>query len=1131
MLKLITGGNHSGREEALISEIKYSVDNNNDVLVIIPDQFSFEYDRKLYSALGAKSVNKIQTVGFNRLAELLSKSFGRNSKENADDNAVIITMYKAVKKLKETKDVRFYERSLKKPSFIKDAIDLVKEFVQSGITPGDLRIASENVDGSLQMKLYDMARLYAFYIDELDKAGLKDSLTSLGECCKLADKHGFFKGKSIFIDSFTDFSVDELKLIECMLKQSAKLTVSLTISNQNKVRTNQSPFAETIRTLQSLKSLAMAYNTEICEINVDNKNDCSDEILHINNYLYCSNPEKRKSGQNIHLIASSDIYEETEYVCSEISRLVREENYKYKDIAIVSANTKEIASILEGTFERYEIPYFIDCSKGVGQSALVIYLKSIFDCVITRKWSTEKLLRYVKSPLSDFFDYDICDLENYCIKWNVEGNMWDTDFTAPCDKSSSLEHINKTRQRIIEPLSNFKSVCSHATSQEICLALYTLLDDIKLSQQMFSKIKKASSDTENNLEIAREFKQLWKTVLSAVAAIYSGMSDEKVSLREFYDILNLMISNMTVSKPPQTVDCVRIASTDHSRLSDVKVAFVIETNDGIFPSDVKNIGLLSQNDKKKLEKIKLNIPGNLMQQIESERLNVYLALTMPKDKLYVTYSESDTQGSIKRPSVIVSMIKKMFDLTEVKAQDIPIDFFCTSYRTAFYKYLEKSGDRESIIASIRESLKYSDYYEQKLDFVQCSSKKQEYKVSSKMAKKLFFSSDMNLSATRVKDYFSCPFLYYCKYGLKLKSPQTVEMNPVNTGNLIHSCFEKIMSIKTENGSKKYDPDFTQIADEVIKQRIHEEFKSYTDENLGGSFGKTPSFESEIKRLEDSAFFAVKNIQSELSGSLFIPTAFEYDLTKKNGESILQLKLDDDIKINIRGSIDRADVFTSENGEQYICIVDYKTGDTTLRLEELYNGLNLQMLIYLLAVTQKANDLNKTGDLKPSAILYSHINFVKAGFTPDEIQAFRDDGSLDEKLVRKRASAYKPDGMMIENEFTFEALNKRFEGAFTPFWFTSKGVINKKGKQPVSEEYFLGLEQFALLKLYEMAEKLKCGEIIADPIETSKSLTCTYCEYWSICGNSSPKTHRCTDKSDIEKLNCEIERIIKSANKV
>lgn len=1127
MLRLITGGTHSGREKMFLNEIKKASEEDADILVIIPDQFSFEYDKKLYSLLGAKAFNKIQTAGFNRLAELMAKSYGRDSKENADENAKIITMYKAVKRLKATGDVKFYEKSLKKSSFISDSISLVDELVQSGISPEDLRIASESTDGTLQIKLFDMSRLYAFYLEELDKAGLKDSMTALGEFYELALENGFFKGKSVFIDSFADFSVDELKLIECMLKQSAQLTVSIIVSHENKAK-YQSPFAETIRTIQSLKNIAVSNNAAIDETEVRAADcDCSDEINHIDKNLYSTGIDKTDKTDKIKILSATDIYEETEYICSEISRLVREENYKYRDIVLLSGNVSEISPVLEGTFERYEIPYFIDSHKGAGQSALVLYLKSIFDCVVTRKWKTEKLMRFIKSPLSDFLDYDISDIENYCITWNVEGDMWESEFTAPAPKDSSLERINETRIRIIEPLSAFKKACINATPKEICLALYELLDKIQLSQQVFSKIKIASSDNEKDFELAREYKQLWKTVLSSVAAIYAGIDNEKMSLREFYDVFKLMIAGMTVSKPPQTVDCVRIASTDHSRLSNVKVAFIMQVNQGVFPSEIQNKGLFTHRDKKKLEELKLNITSNPMRKIESERLNVYLALTIPQDKIYVTYSESDVKGEVKRPSVIVSMLKRMFGDIETKVQDIPLDFFCTSYRTAFYKYLEKSTDKTPITETIRDSLKYSDFYQQKLDYVSDASKKQEHKLSPGLAKKLFFEQDMNLSATRLNDYYSCPFSYFCKYGLKLKSPAAVEIGPLNTGNLIHSCFEKIMSHKNENGKKVYNADFPQLTDDILKERIHEEFKQYTEEFLGGDFGKTPSYLAAMKRLEESAFFAVKNIQTELSDSLFVPQAFEYNLTKENGESILQLMLDEEVRINIRGSIDRADVFTDERGEQYIRIIDYKTGHTTLKLEELYNGLNLQMLIYLLAVTQNINDLNKNGKLKPSAILYSHIDFAQAEFTPDEIEAFKKGNTLNDELVKKRASLFKPNGLMIENEFTYEALNKRFEGVFTPFKITAKGLISGKGSQPVSEEYFLGLEQFALLKVYEMANKLKCGRILADPIKTSKSLKCTYCEYWSICGNSSPKEPRKTDKSDIDKLNDKIDSIFNS----
>lgn len=1130
MLKLITGGSHTQREILFIDSVKKQAENGSDVLVIIPDQFSFEYDKKLYSALGGKLFNKIKTAGFNRLSELVAKQYGSGSKDNADENAVVITMYKAVKRLKKTGDVRFFERALNKSSFVSEAILLINELVRSGITYYDLRIAAENVEGTLSAKLFDLSRLFQFYFEELEKAGLKNSLTSVGECCELAEKHSFFENKYVFIDSFNDFSADEYKLIESMMKQAEMITVSLVISQENKARINQSPFAETMRTLGNLKRLANAHNISVYEtaVNRNDKDEFNADIAHIDSNLYCCKPDSLVNSRNVKLLSATDLYEETEYVCAEISRLIREENFKYKDIAVLAGNLNEISSVIEGTFERYEIPYFIDCKQGAGQSALVIYLKSIFDCVMSKNWNTEKLLKYIKSPLADFLDYDICDLENYCITWNVNGSMWNEDFLAEASEAS-LERINQTRKRVVEPLHKFKSACENATAQDICVAFYKLLDDIKLSQQMFSKIKIASSlENDEEFELAREFKQLWQTVLSAVSSIYTDMDNDIMSLREFYDVFSLMISRMTVSRPPQKADCVRIASTDHSRLSNVKTAFVMEANDGVFPAGIRNKGLLSLRDKKILEETGLSMIDNSLKGIESQRLNVYLSLTLPEDKLYVLYSESDSMGGLKSPSVAVSMMKKMFDGIENKIQNIDVEFFCTSYRTALYKYLEKSNDRRCNVASVGESLKSSAEYEEKLENILKNADVKSHGLSDEMANKLFFSNDLNMSATRIKDYYSCPFMYYCKYGLNLKKTYPVKINPVNTGNLIHSCFERIMSREDDKGHKEYDKNFVNLSDDIIKQTVHEEFQNYINDNLGGDFGKTASFKEAIKRLEASAFYNIKNIQTELEDSLFVPEAFEYKLTKTDGESILQLEVDKDIHINIRGSIDRVDIFTAPDGQRYVRIIDYKTGNTTLRLEDLYNGLNLQMLVYLLAVTQRKNDLNRDGNLKPSAILYSHINFTEAKFTPEEIRKFKEDDDLDDELMITRASSYKPDGMMIENEFTLKALNNRFNYSFTPFKLKSNGEINTNGNVLVTENYFLGLEQFALQKIYEMAKKLKCGEICADPIETSRSLVCSYCDYWAICGNSSPKAPRKTDKKrDTEKLNEEIKALMEN----
>ncbi|MGN1114095.1 MAG: PD-(D/E)XK nuclease family protein [Oscillospiraceae bacterium] len=1121
MLNLITGANHTNKDKIFIDLIKEKAEMDKDILVIIPDQFSLEYDKKLYSALGAKLFNKIKAVGFNRLAELISKEYGSNSTENADKNAVIICMYKAIRAFRKSGNVKFYEKSLHKSSFISEIIGIIDNFSHSGLTCKDLEISASQADGSLALKLYDISQIYKLFNQELENAQLKMPVTAIEECAEIAEENSCFIGKEIFINAFSDFSADEYKLLRCMLRQADNVTALLTISHENLAKTNQSPFSQTIRTANSLKRTASELGIEINETEIYNQGSlkCSAEIYHIDENLYCTKCEKLPQNKNIKLISANEPYEETEYVAAEICRLVREENYRYKDIAVLAGNLGDISSIIEGTFQRYELPYFIDMKKKAAQSAPIIYINSIFECLLTKTWNTEKILKYIKSPFADFMDYDIYDLESYCITWNVNGDMWLSDFTAPVGNSSSLERINETRRRIIEPLAEFRTASSNSSAKEICKAFYTFLDKIGLSQQMFSKIKLATTmDETGELQQSRELKQLWSAILSAISAIYTNMGDEIVSLREFYGIFKLMISQISVSQPPQKADCVRIAATDHSRLSDIKAAFVIEVCDRIFPSPIHRNSLLSIKDIKNLNEMGVEFSDSPKNQLASERFNVYNSLTLPSDKLYVSYSESDTKGNLQNYSSIFPMIHKMFDIQVQKIQDIDIEFFCCSYRTALYKLLEKQNDRRTNISSVRESINTSKDYSQKLDSILKSAQKTVHQLSQDNAEKLLLPQELNMSATKIDNYYSCPFMYYCKYGLKLKSPSSVKIDHQSTGNLIHNCFENILSSESE-GKRVYNKDFLNFSDDQIHKLIDDYFSSYINENLGGDFGKDATFRENLLQVKEKAFYALKNIQTELENCLFVPTAFEYNLTKTNGESILKIQVDDDISINIRGSIDRADIYTADSGEKFVRIVDYKTGSTTLSLEDLYNGLNLQMLVYLLAITQNINDINTDGQLKPAGILYSHIGLPDADISPAEIESLKSNDTLDEKLKIKRASIMKPDGMIIDNEFTLKALNKNLNMVFTP--------LKTRGKNNalVTESYFYGIQMFALKKINEMAVKLKEGKIPADPIQSSKHLTCSYCEFWAICGNSSPKEPKTSCKDDIVKLNSEIDQLL------
>lgn len=1113
MVTIIEGGINSNYEDIFIQQIKKAAEENKDVLVLIPDQFSFEYDKKLYKALGAVNFNKIRTAGFNRLAELMAVQYGESGKENASENAKIIMMYKAVKRLRETRDVRFYSKSLDNGSFISELIRLVGQLRESGITPEALQFSAEKVNGSVSLKLFDIARIYKFYMEELENAKLKDSISSVAQSVKLAEKHIFFKGMNVFVNGFNNFTYDENNMLHACIKQSDNFTVSLTAEPESIKSFNNHPFTEVIKTEQEIKNIASQYNKSVEFLFADNDHFNSQEIRYIGKNLFNLNKKKYEGEcEKVKVISSSDMYEETEFICAEIIRLVREENYKFRDIAVTVRDINACSSVFEGIFERYEIPYFIDSKNLISASSLVQYLNSLFRCVLTKQYKTENILKFVKSPLFAMLNYEISDLEDYCIKWNVDGDMWKSDFTAVQNQSESesyLEKINKSRKSVIEPLEKFKTAAKNTSAGEICRALYVLLNEIGLSQQTYSVVKRAgNSDNETQLELARGLKQLWNSVLSAVKSIYDCMGSERISLRQFYELFKLMLSQMSISNPPQKLDCVRICDAGHSRVSDVKVMFAAEVNDGIFPALVNGSGLITEREKTLLNSEGgIFIAENAQRTFQSEKLNSYFALAAPTDRLYVSYSESDLVGKEKRPSILVREISDMFggDIF-IKTSQISADFFCTSYKTAYFKYIEHFRDNTKYSASIGESLKNSQLYSGRLAHLRSVNTQSDFRLDEKIAENMFFKEDITkVSPSRLEEYYNCSFSYFCGSGLKLRKVQPVKLDGLNRGNIIHDLLEHIMK---NDGSNDYDNNFESMTESDIRSFIHNEFTEYYKKEMGGNFGKTPMFDFLFEKLEDTAFYIVKFVQSELLQTKFRPVSMEYKIDRGEHGDTLTLELENGKKIILNGKIDRVDKYIDENGECYVRIIDYKTGaHMELNYSRIYLGLNLQMLFYLSAVIKQNDFVDADKKIKQAGVAY-----FKFGGSPEYIsESNADDEETAEYCRKNRLKAFKPLGIVVDDEKIIDAYRSESYD-YVPF--------NEKKNSLVSDNMFTALREFAVNKVQAFGNSLIKGHIEAYPIKDY----CKYCDYKGICGNPFPERSKDPkDKAYADKLMEEIKK--------
>ncbi len=1118
MVKIICGRAHSGRESALFDEIERAAQGSR-AAVIMPDQYSFELDKRLYDRLGARLFNRVQTFGISALGERICRGFG-GAGEQADSASMLIAMYRAQSALKKEHTLQYFSRSLLKPTFVSDCIALSKQLLRAGASPETIRLAAEG-SAVASARLSDIAVIFEKYLKCLEELDCCSLLSATAKAAQIIKDENYFKDTVVFFEGFTNFSADELSLVRSTVSSASDAAFSFVLAEDGPDGSDS--FAQTIRTRSRILEICSDLQKDTQIVNAGGSFR-SKALEHLDRELYAYKPTAADSQGAVKIAAGDDIYQECEYVCAEICRLAREEGLRFSETAIICGGFEENAPIAASAAEKYGLPCFTDKSAGALTSVPAKYLMSILDAALTEKYRTENILRIIKSPLSPIFDFDACDIEDLCIKWRIEGDMWSSPFIS--DGNAKDERIEATRRAVIEPLDTFKSKAENATAGEICQALFELLDSLEMSKQVYSQVRaSAAAGSENDLEISRSFKQVWLGMVGSVKKIYDTMENEPMSLRAFSELLRLMLADIKISAPPQQSDCIRIAEAGRSRISGVKTLFIIHANDGVFPKNISSDGIMTAADINKLSQFGAELESSPQIMLDSERMSVYSAVSAPSERIYITYAEADRTGAAIAPSALAQTVEKMFsDDIFIRISSLPQEFFCVSFKSAFSNYLEHSNDNTVETASIGESLKYSEEYFSRLKAVNAAASRRVGDLEQDTARGLFFPDGTKLSATRMTDFYKCPYMYFCRYGLRLSKPQPAEIDGRYFGLIIHKCLETVMS-RLENGKKVYNEKFTKMTQRQLAVKINRTADSYVEREMGGDFGKDLTFRFTLKKAKSAALTMAVNFRDELKSSLFLPVAFEYDISDSGSFSAVTPD-GEELKIDLRGYIDRIDVFKTENGG-FLRITDYKTGSQKFDEAKIYNGLGLQMLIYLLAAVNASKNgalPGCSGVLEPAGVMYSHLKFAEPVFGISDVAEFENSGEMNEKLREAYAKSYKPDGAMLGKEIDI-ALNKELDGAYTIFNYKKDGDYSKNSPQPVSRERLIAMEQFALDKAYEMVRRLNAGEIPADPLKTNDNSPCAYCDYFGVCPSADPKEPREISDLDADMLERELEKII------
>ena len=1085
-LRIIYGKSGSGKSEYCFSEISKIIEKEKKIYIITPEQFSFTAERKLMDILKEQATINAEVITLSRMAYRVMSEIGGNNQTHLSKCGKSMLIYSILNTYK--KEFKFLGKT-------DENIDLsmrtITEFKKHNVTIEDLKEeTTKTEDEYLKNKLKDMLFIYEKFEEKIQDNYIEetDLLTILAENL---DKVDLVKDSIIYIDEFAGFTTQEYDVIKQMINLAKQVNITICVDDLD---TNTNPDTDIYYsnkiTVRKLQDLAEENNFDIEEIELKNVYRFkTKELKHLSENLYNIKSTKyAENVENIQLFLAQNEYSEVEEVAKKINKLVREENKKYKQISIITQNMDNYSSLVRVIFDQYNIPVFIDEKRDLNQNVIVQYLLSILD-VLNRNFTSETVFSYIKLGFSGIEDEEIFKLENYCTKWGINLNKWKTDFKYELDdenKKNDVIRLNEIRKQIIEPLVKLqKEIRGEKTAKNITRLLYEFIQNQNIEEKINQKMNELQAI--GKIDLMNEYKESYQIILDVLDEIVLIFGEDKVTIDQYQKILKTGLKNSGLGKIPGTADQVILGDVDRSRSHKVDVVFIIGLNDGVFPRVNKDEGFLNDEDREFLKQDGIELAKGTIEQLYEDKFNIYKAFTTAEKQLYLSYSSSDKDGKSLRPSILINQIKKLYPKLQEKSDIIQKNYEIINKTITYQELIEniaklkKNEDIPKIWYEIykyyKSQEKWNTILEQDLEGINYTNIPQE--IEKQNIDKLY-GNNLKTSISKLETYRRCPFSYYLQYGLKLKEKEELKIQTFNTGSLMHETIDQFFEYVRSEG--------LELAD-ITEEQILEIVSNIIDENLNLSknfiFTATAKYKVLVKRLKKIVSKALKYIIQTIIYSDFSIEGTEVEFAEKGKYKPIILELEEGKKIEITGKIDRIDTSKKEDGK-YLRIIDYKSSDKNIDLNEVYAGLQIQLLTYTDAIC-------KQEDIIPAGIFYFSLleQMVKADKRIDEDEI--------EEIIRKN---FKMKGLIVADVKIIKMNDNSLQSGsskIVPAAITASGGVNEKWTNGVKQEEFKILQDYIYKTIRDISKEILKGRIDLKPYYKKGKTPCEYCNYKAICG--------------------------------
>jgi ATP-dependent helicase/nuclease subunit B len=1111
-LQLVIGRSGSGKSYQLYKEIiEKSIHNDNtNYFIIVPEQFTLQTQKDIVMMHPYGGTMNIDILSFMRLAYRIFDEVGGNDKPVLEDTGKTMVLRKIV--ARKRKELELFNHDVQKRGFIDELKSLISEIYQYSISIPMLEHMAAVMNGKplLKSKLHDIIIIYRAFKEYLDQKFITAE-EILDVLCGVIEESALIKESIICLDGFTGFTPAQYKLLTLLMKKAKKVLITVTIDRKEFYVADEEfqLFHLSKKTIKKLTDIAKEeripvenplFTEEMTPGNIPYRYRKSKALaaLEANIFRYPIRPFQGEQ-DNISIHGARDIRQEVTFVLQEIKKLIRECNYRYQDIAVVTGDIASYGRELGREFDKGGIPCFIDNKRDILSNPFVEMVRSALD-IIQNNFDYESVFRYLRCGLSNIDREDADILENYVIALGIRGhNKWKTAWvrTFRGQREGELTRINEVRVAFLEELNPLYEVLSDKTKnvKEYTKALY----DFGMNMEAEGKLEEftAQFNERNLLETAREYEQIYGIVMDLYEKLAELLGEEVISLKEYIEVLEAGFAETKVGLIPPGLDQVMVGDIERTRLKDIKALFFVGVNDGIIPKNAGSGGILTDMERQFISDNEVEMAPTKRQAAYTEKFYLYLNMTKPQERLYISYSRLDGDGKAIRPSYIIETIKKLFpdlkpieedsakeDLTHILGADGGLSYLIEGLRK--YPFQETTDTWKELFRFYSSREEYGPLLQGLVEAAFYVNK--ERGLSKQIARELYGDS-LNGSVTRFEKYAACAFAHYISYGLELNERAEYRLAVPDIGNLFHNAIE-LFSRKMEESEYNWHTIPEELREEWGSQCVREAANGYGND----VFSSTKRYQYLVKRVERITKRTLWALCEQIKKGDFEPVGFEMFFSGEHQLNSLKIDLSEEEYIRLMGRIDRLDVFEEEDNLM-VKVIDYKSGTTSFDLLSVYYGLQIQLAVYMNAAMELMEREHPGKSVTPAGILYYNIDdpFV-------EKSSHVEDSILKELKMNGIVNSSKEVIMHMDRDFynEGEGMKPSVKSDIIPVETNKEGFPTKRSSI-ADVRKLKALEGYVKDTVKQYGLKILEGKADIKPYQLGKRNACDYCVYKSVCG--------------------------------